>query len=89
MKKLFKINWNYFIFAQFIYLISCEEKLLHTEMDPDVQTISKALVNIADEFLIKENINFQIFRFKSDSQLLQDISSNFMSKAGGKFIYRL
>jgi len=89
MKQLIKISLIFIFLLTISCSIFCENKLITVEENPDVPIISKVLHYVADEFLLKENIQFQILKFKSKTQLLQDISNNFMSTGDDKFIYRL
>jgi len=76
-----------FFFALTFNLINCE--IFVNNLNENVTIISKVLHNIVDEFLLKENIKFNIKIFSKISQLQEDILKEFMSKTGSKFNYRL
>jgi len=76
-----------FFFALTLKLIKCE--IFVNSLNANVTTISQVLHDIVDEFLLKENIKFNIKVFHKISQLQEDILTDFMSKTGSKFNYRL
>jgi len=76
-----------FFFSLTFNLINCE--IFVNNFDANVTIISKVLHDIVDEFLLKENIKFNIKVFNKVSQLQKDILTDFMSKTGSKFNYRL
>lgn len=71
------------------FFISCESFLKFLDIDSDALVISRVLHELADEFLLKEKIEFDILTFESDSRLLLEVSSNFMKKSQGKFSYQV
>jgi hypothetical protein len=58
-------------------------------LDANVTIISQVLHDIVDEFLLKENIKFNIKVFNKVSQFQLDILTDFMSKNRNKFSYNL
>lgn len=69
----------------------CTKNYLKTfELDSNATIISQVLLDIVDEFLVKENIMFNILIIKQyKTQFSWDILNNFMSRNSMKFNYQL
>ena len=76
------------IFLNFRFYLSLCYHFVNNK-DSNVTIIAKVLHDIVDEFLIKENIRFDIKILNKISQFQQDILTDFMSNVNGKFSYNL
>jgi len=82
-----KISWKIIIFVLIFHSIF-GEKLLETE-NQDFLTIPKVLHDIAAKMLPNLNTALNIFIFKSNLSILEDIATDFMAITNETFVYRL
>ncbi|CAG9800605.1 unnamed protein product [Chironomus riparius] len=73
------------VYLCFLNLIIGKFALNHHEVGP----ISKVLFNVADEFLVKQKISFNIFAVNIDSTHSWDVLSDFMKNNNEQFKYIL
>ncbi|CAG9812360.1 unnamed protein product [Chironomus riparius] len=77
-----------------IFLISaycwifCESILNHFDKNKDVHIITNVLHEVADEYLLKEDNQLNIVTIETKSQLLMEVSRNFVGKAKEKFSFQ-
>ncbi|CAG9812356.1 unnamed protein product [Chironomus riparius] len=84
----FKISQIFIVNILCSNLIFCEGPL-HFQYDSDIKILSRVFHDIVDEFILKENIQFNIFNVKIKSELILDIISEFLAETNERFKYRI